>query len=134
MASWADLYDPDLLAEIQRGLVLHLDPDRLLNEGATCTVNAFDRVQGQHFFLCLSVTREQSDWTPLFTNATADRIALPTAGRYGHPKWQAGVFHFYPGQIWSASAQGLANAAARAHDKSRSGSRNGIDPARIPHV
>lgn len=134
MATFAQLYDPDIPNEIQPGLVLHLDPDRLLQDGASHTVDALTRVQGQHFFLCLSVEQGLSKWVPLFTTATADRLELPAQGRHGHPKWCGGVFHFYPSQVWTATPQAIANAAARAHDKSRAGSRNGIDPALIPRV
>ena len=134
MPTFAQLYDPAIPNEIQPGLVLHLDPDRLLQDGACHSVSNAARVQGQHFFLCIAIEHGTTKWVPLFTNASADRLELPKQGRYGHPKWCGGVFRFYPGQVWSASSQVVANAAARAHDKTRSGTRNGIDPSLIPNA
>lgn len=134
MAKWADLYDPDLLTDIVVGLVLHLDPLRLEQEGATCTDPPGVRVQGQHFFLCVSVAGNTSRWVPLFTEANAGRISLPEAGRRGHVKWAKGPFHFHPAQVWTATAQAIANAAARAHDKTRRANRNSIDQQHVPKV
>jgi len=132
MPSFTQLYDPDLPGEIAPGLALHLDPDRLLKDGATHTYTEQTRVQGQHFFLCVAASGGATKWVPLFTNGSAKRLALPAVARYGHPKWCQGVFHLYPDQIWTASPQAVANAAARAHDKSRKGSRNGINATLIP--
>lgn len=98
------------------------------------TADEATRVQGQHFFLCIEVGHDSSRWIPLFTNANPGRVELPKSGRSGHPKWVHGTFHFHPGQVWLASHAAVANAAARAHDKTRRGSRNAIDPASIPQV
>lgn len=134
MTSSNKLFDPDLASEIAPGLALHLDPDRLLAEGATFTGDPVFRVQGQHFFVCIEAGGGSSRWAPLFTNANTGRVLLPHEGRAGHPKWVKGVFHLHPGQIWTASPDAVANAAARAHDKSRKGTRNTMDPTRIPKL
>lgn len=132
MPSFSQRYDADILSDIAPGLALHLDPDRLLKDGARHTYTQATRVQGQHFFLCVFANDSETKWVPLFTNASTRRLALPAVDRYGHSKWCQGVFHLYADQIWTASPQAIANAAAQAHDKSRKGSRNGIAPARIP--
>lgn len=134
MADWAKLYDPDLIQDIAVGLSLHLDPQRLEQEGALCTDPPGVRVEGQHFFLCIEVSGNTSKWVPLFTAANAGRLPLPETGRAGHSKWVRGTFHYHTAQVWSASAQAVANAAARAHDKSRRGTRNTLAAANVPKV
>ncbi len=134
MAKWSDLYDADLLNDIVVGLVLHLDPERLADEGATCTDPPGVRVEGQHFFICISVDGQNSRWVPLFTDPNTGRVALSKDDRVGHPKWIRGTFHYHSAQIWSATAQAVANAAARAHDKSRRGTRNLIAPQHVPNL
>lgn len=134
MVAWEKLYDPDLIGEIAVGLSLHLDPNRLEQEGATCTDPPGVRVEGQHFFLCVEVSNTHSKWIPLFTAPNTGRIALPSDGRQGHSKWVGGEFHYHPAQVWTATPAAIANAAARAHDKSRRGSRNTIAAQHVPKV
>lgn len=134
MATWQELFDEHLATDVAVGLVVHLDPDRLLQEGATHTADEVTRVQGQHFFLCIEVGEGFSRWVPLFSNSTPGRVELSQQGRSGHQKWIEGKFHLHPTQVWSASPTVIVNAAARAHDKSRRGSRNAIDQASIPKV
>jgi len=134
MAGGAATYDKNLTKDIAVGLVLHLDPDRLEKDGGTYNCPPETRVQGQHFFLCVEVNEDQSKWLPLFTNAGPGRIALTTEGREGHEKWVDGTFHYHPGQVWSAPSKAVANAAMRAHDKSRRGSRNTLDPESLPEL
>lgn len=134
MVDWGKLYDPDLLSEIDVGLVLHLDPTQLVKEGATCTVDSDIRVEGQHFFLCVEKSILVSKWIPLFTSNGPGRIALNNSGLKGHPKWVATKPHYHPAQIWTATNEAVAHAAARAHDKSRNGSRNTVPLADVPTI
>src|SRR5437016_4897991 len=110
MATWQQLFDPNLAADIAVGIVVHLDPDRLLQEGATHTADDATRVQGQHFFLCIEAGPGVSRWVPLFTNNNPGRVELPQQGRSGHYKWVQGTFHLHPAQVWSASPAAIANA------------------------
>ena len=134
MVAWEKLYDPDLVQDIVVGLSLHLDPQRLEQEGALCTDPPGVRVEGQHFFLCIETSGDTSKWVPLFTAANAGRLPLPKVGRAGHPKGVNGTVHYHTAQVWSASAQAVANAAARAHDKTRRGTRNTLATAHVPKV
>lgn len=134
MADWSKLYDQDLLVDIVVGLVLHLDPNRLAQEGATCTDPPGVRVEGQHFFLCVEISSGSSKWIPLFTARNAKRNQLAADGRQGHQKWVGGTFHYHPAQIWTATPTAIAIAAARAHDKSRRGVRNTIAVQYVPRV
>lgn len=127
-------YDKYLLNEIAVGLVLHLDPDRLEADGASYNCPAEARVRGQHLFLCVAINDAQSQWLPLFTNAAPGRVALSSEGRKGHGKWVDGDFHYHPGQVWTGSAKAIANAAARANDKSRRGRRSTLDAANVPEL
>ena len=134
MATQRSLHDPDLEADIAVGLVLHLDPKELTIRGATYTCDPTHRVQGQHFFLCVSVNGAQSRWLPLFTRSGTGRHSLARGSRTGHAKWTGGSFHYRPGQVWSASSAAVVKAAARAHDKTRRGSRNQLAAEEVPTV
>ncbi len=132
MADWNKLYDPDLATDICVGLVLHLDPDRLEAEGGTYTCAPHEKVLGQHFFVCLEAGPHVTRWFPLYTNAGPGRIQLSHEGSSGHPKWVGGDHYYHSAQVWTASRQAVANAAARAHDKTRRGSRNMVAVAHVP--
>ena len=116
MVNWNQLYDPNLVADICVGMVLHLDPDRLEAEGGTYTCDAAAKVVGQHFFVCLEAGASVTRWLPLYTNPGPGREQLSHAGSSGHPKWINGAHYYHPAQVWVASRQAVANAAARAHD------------------
>lgn len=126
--------DRSLGKELAPGLVVHLDPEELLVQGATHTVDEAHRVQGQHFFLCVEVQDDTCRLVPLFTNDNPGRLPLSTEGRSGHEKWANGTFHYYPNQVWSATRGSVVAAAAKAHDKSRSGFRNALSAEFLPEV
>jgi hypothetical protein len=126
--------DRSLRQQLARGLVVHLDPDELLKNGATHTATPDTRVQGQHFFACLGVEGESCRLLPLFTNAGPNREELPREGRVGHAKWTEGTFHYYPNQVWTAAKSAVTMAAAEAHDKSTRNARNSIAPAALPEA
>ena len=132
MVNWNQLYDPNLVVDICVGMVLHLDPDRLEAEGGTYTCDAAAKVVGQHFFVCLEAGASVTRWLPLYTNPGPGREQLSHAGSSGHPKWINGAHYYHPAQVWVASRQAVANAAARAHDKTRRGSRNMVGVAHVP--
>jgi len=110
--------------QIDRGLVLHLDPDELEALGATYTCPADFRVKGGHFFLCISANDDCGLWVPMYTNAGVGRRELNSAGRSGHPKWTQGKFHFHPAQLWSATHHAVLRAGCAGSDLSTPENRN----------
>lgn len=128
------LYDTDIRNDIAVGMVLHLDPDVLEKEGGTFTCDPAFRVQGQHFFVCVSVNGDASRWLPLYTNPGDGRALLDPKAKKGHPKWQQGQHFWHEEQVWEAGANAIYLAAGRAHDKSRKGTRNTIAAASVPNV
>jgi len=121
-------------AEITPGLVLHLDPDTLAAQGATCTCTVGQRVQGGHFFLCLEVEGELAVWVPLYSNDGVGRSQLSANGRSGHRKWTTGTFYWYHGQVWRAPHPAVVAAADAGGDMSRAGSRNKLAQASLPKL
>ena len=110
--------------EIDRGLVLHLDPDELEACGATYTCLGEFRVRGRHFFLCVGANDDCGLWVPMYTNAGVERKELNSAGRSGHPKWTQGRFHYHPAQLWSATHNAVLRAAHASGDLSAPQNRN----------
>ena len=49
------------------GLVLRMDPDELLKQGATCSCAEHEAVHAQHYFLCIESDASGGFWVPLFT-------------------------------------------------------------------
>jgi hypothetical protein len=120
--------------EISPGLVLHLDPDVLEKLGGTFTCEPALRVQGGHFFVCLAANATSSHWLPLYSNPGVGRELLPSQGRTGHPKWTQGTYYWHEEQTWTASAAAIVDAAVAGGDRSRPGSRNRLDPGRLPKI
>lgn len=107
------------------GLVLHLDPDTLLDHEATCSSPHPYRVNAPHFFVCVDVRGiDSACWVPLFSNPGPGRRRVPGGGRDGHPKWVDSIVHWHKWQMWCASNTSVRRAAADGWDQSRPGSRN----------
>ena len=120
--------------ECVRGLVVHLDPERLIAEGGTYTCSDARRVRGGHFFLCLSAADSRGSWLPLYSNNGPGREALPTRGRVGHPKWTQGTFYRHGGQLWEASNRAIVDAAETGNDLTAPGNRNTLSEESIPRI
>jgi hypothetical protein len=123
--------DP-LAADIGPGLVLHLDPDTLEDEGATFTGAPENRVEDFHFFVCVSHWDGAGEWLPLFPRPGTGRIKLPAEGRNGHRKWTEGSSYYHRDQLWSASDAAVKAAAKAGGDLSKPGQLNRLDPALLP--
>ena len=118
-------YDQDILAEIDAGLVLHLDPDVLEKEGSTYKCKREHRVQGVHLFLCLGKAPNESFWTPLYSREGNGRVILNTAAKRGHANWRARTSYVQEDEIWFIKRpHAVYLAAGKAEDKSRKGNRN----------
>lgn len=121
-------------SEITSGLVLHLDPDELMSRGGTYTCADALRVQGGHFFACLSVAGGIGRWLPLYSKPGFGRQELSVIGRKGHAKWTGGTFFWHQDQVWSATNAAVVPAAAAGRDMSRKGARNTIAVAELPEL
>lgn len=121
------MYDVD---EIDSGLVVHIDPDVLEQNGGTYTGAKERRVQGRHAFLIMKREGEKVQLAPLFTNNGPSRHPISTSGRTGHPWWVKGIFYWHEFQVWSASAEAVVTASAT--DLSTPTSRNRLAAQLIP--
>ena len=119
-------------AEIQRGLVLYLDPETLLVKGAVCTSPRKKQVVGKHRFVVVSAENGDITLMPLYSRSSGERIEIPKFGRRGHPQWTQGEAFAYPRQIWRADAATIVAAFYAAGDLSTSGTRSTVLEAYIP--
>ncbi len=120
--------------EIRPGIVLHLDPETLLAQGAIYSCDDDRRVIGCHFFLCIEVTGECGRWLPLYSRDGFGRVRLSQLGRSGHSKWVTSECHFHEDQVWRATHQAVVAAARVGHDFSEPGRRNRIAVESLPDV
>lgn len=123
-----------LPAEITVGLVLVLDPDVLVAEGATHTSNESTRVRAPHFFVCVAhdPITSHGRWMPSFSSDGTSRIKIPDERKLGHEKWRNPTSFLHPNQVWDVPDSAIAKAARAAKDLSRQGARNGVtDAARL---
>lgn len=126
--------DKDIVADIGPGLVLHLNPKRLLATGAKVTGPAATWVEGDHFFLCVGLDGKRSRWVPLLSNPGKDRVLVSPEGRSGHEKWTGGTFHFHTNQIWTVGADAVVRGAEDGKDQSQAGARNRLSAEFVPEV
>jgi hypothetical protein len=121
-------------SEISVGLVLHLDPDALAQHGGEFSCPEQRRVRGGHFFVCLKVRGDRSDWLPLYSRPGLYRLPLPMTGRAGHEKWTRAECYYHAEQTWTASASAVAAAALAGEDRSTPRRRNRIGSAHLPNI
>lgn len=121
-------------AELVPGIVLHLDPETLMAERGSYTCSDEVRVQGGHFFVCLSMDGDVGSWLPLYSKPGVGRVKLTSDGRTGHPKWTDAPNYWHRDQVWTAPSSAVIAAAAAGGDMSRAGSRNLLDPHLLPAV
>jgi len=118
--------------EICRGLVLHLDPDALIENGATCDMPEANQVRYPHFFICIEAGEIETLWVPAFSREHYGDISID--GRHGHRKWVQGSCWCNPLHIWRASRRAIVVAARQGKDKTTAASRNRVDEASLPRV
>jgi hypothetical protein len=114
------------------GLVLRLDPDALLNEGARCSCDLDLAVKAQHFFLCIASDAKEAFWVPLFTGPRVGSREIPSSAKTGHPRWSTGSSHYAPDQIWRASHKATQRAANVAHDQTTPKTANTVAAPAVP--
>ncbi len=118
--------------EVQPGLVLHLDPDVLEEEGGRYTCSRDRRVRGPHFFLVTGRDEQEVVVLPLYTEDGVGRVELGRRGRTGHFKWVRGKSSYHPEQIWAVPVDAVVLAADAGGDLSTSTMRNRLAVGEIP--
>ncbi|MGA3057597.1 MAG: phosphatidylglycerol lysyltransferase domain-containing protein [Candidatus Limnocylindrales bacterium] len=118
-------------SEMAPGLVLHLDPEELERRGGMYSCPRAFRVEGGHFFVCLSVSGVMATWLPLYSRDGPGRTLL-VGSRTGHPKWTHATTYYHSGQVWTADAAAIAAAALAGGDLSTPASRSMLEPADLP--
>ena len=116
------------------GLVLRMDPDELVREGARSSCAEHEAVHAQHYFLCIEANARDGLWVPLFTGPRMGTKELPKAARSGDPRWQGTATHYDPEQVWRATHKAAQRAAAAAHDSSSGKLPNRISVEAVPAV
>ena len=108
--------------EIRPGLALFLDPDFLLARGASYTGQEQGRVRGPHYFVCVSVVGDASEWVATSSHPALGRILIRR--KSGHPGWVKPPSYADLWQVWTATNDAVTRAALAAGDASAPGARN----------
>lgn len=116
------------------GLVLRMDPDELIREGATCSCAEHEAVHAQHYFVCIEANARDGLWVPLFSGPRVGTKELPKVVRSGDPRWLGSGAHYDPAQAWRATHKAVQRAAAAAHDSSSGKLPNCISSEAVPAV
>jgi hypothetical protein len=107
--------------ELREGLVLRLDPRRLLELGSDATGPGRYRASGPHYFICVGVSADLSDWVA--TSSKWERDRLWVRRKWGDPDWVRSETYADPFQVWTVSYVHLLRASLGA-DRTRAGHRN----------
>lgn len=112
--------------EIERGLIVHLDPKVLAGGGSEATVKTGHAVKDPHYFLVLSVDSNESNCIamPLFSESGRDRELLDENLKSGCPKnWKGQASYIFRWQVWRIPLTSIE--AASGADESEATTRRG---------
>ena len=107
--------------EIDRGLVMRFDPEKLRERGAAPTCPPVHAVQGAHYFVCLGRCGVWSVWVPAFSRHRPGRTPLGYKG--GSRDWTDQPSFVDLEQLWVVPDEVLAPASAGV-DRTVRGNRN----------
>jgi hypothetical protein len=107
--------------EVRDGLVLRMDPGRLLAAGIIPTGPTRFRADGPHYFVCVGVHRGMSDWIACSSKWSPDRLKVRR--KWGDSDWVRSDTWADPYQVWTGAHNDL-RYAALGIDRSTRGSRN----------
>ncbi len=116
------------------GLILHLDPDTLLKNGATYTCEADLAVKDHHFFVCIAADPKGGVWVPIYSVGGAGRVEIKAENKQGHAKVTSGSSYYHPAQAWRASHKAVQLAARAAKDQSTPKEPNMVLAAHVPKL
>lgn len=95
------------------GLVLNLDPDELLANGAQFTCAEDESASTPQFFACLAADAKQGLWVPLYSGPAPGRKGIAGTVKSGNPMWTRSPSFYHPGELWRASHKAVQRGAAR---------------------
>jgi hypothetical protein len=107
--------------EVRPGLVLSLDPARLVELGVAPTGPDRFRARNPHYFVCVGVNGSDGDWIP--TSSRYERDRLPVFRKWGSSAWVLPDTYADPYQVWTIPFQVLRRASLGI-DHTQRGARN----------
>ena len=116
------------IQEIRKGLVVFLSPGILQAEGAKWFPPSGSPIEGDHYFLCIEVTENETYWVPLSSKSGENRISVPFSQKRGHNAWVSTPTFALAGQYWSVTRAVIAKAASVAEADSEPKNRNCVLP------
>lgn len=107
--------------EIERGLVIRFDPEKLGAHGAAPDRRPARAVQGLHYFVCIGPCGPWSVWVPAFSRHRPGRI--PLGYKAGSLNWTGQESFVDLEQMWVVPDEVLSPASAGV-DRTARGNRN----------
>jgi hypothetical protein len=107
--------------ELRPGLVLLLDPARLVEAGVTPTGPDRFRARGPHYFICVGVNAGDSDWIATSSQEECDRLEVHR--KWGLSGWVLPATYADPYQVWTVPF-GVLLRATLGFDHTQRGCRN----------
>ena len=96
-------------SEVRSGLVLFMDPNVLVDEGAV--LGGFGRpIDTPHYFICIATDGSTSSWVAASSHNGPCR--LPVTRKSGHPGWVGRATFVVPFHVWTAPFEAVALASA----------------------
>src|SRR3954447_13311158 len=108
--------------EVRAGLVLRMDPLRLLDHGAEATTDGRGRIWTTHWFICIDRRGDVSDWIATSSKWSPGRA--PVRRKWGQVAWVAAPTFADLYQVWTVPSFLGIRAAAAGIDPSGPGLRN----------
>lgn len=122
------------LCEIKPGVVVFLDPEKLVEFGANCLYPNSDRFEGIHPLVCVSDNGHESVWVVLSSKNRFNRtLRIPAFIKRGHFSW-TGQDSFVYGfdHVWRGP--NLAFQEASHKDRSVPSMRNSVAVEYLPSI
>lgn len=114
------------------GLVLNLDPDELLGQGAEYTCAEDDSTATPQYFVCIEADARQGLWLPLYSGPAPGRKGVAGTVKSGSPQWTRSPSFYHPGELWRASHKAVQRSALAARDRSTPKLPNTLALAALP--
>lgn len=105
--------------EIRPGLALFMDAEALVAAGASYTGQEYGRAHGPHYFVCIALGPDVSDWVATSSHPALGRILVRS--KSGHPGWVSRPTYADLWQVWTATSDAVRHAAVAGGDASERG-------------
>ena len=110
------------LSEVRVGLVLRMDPHRLLEYATEVTTDERFRACDPHWFICVGRDGDQTDWVATSSKPAPERTRITR--KWGHPTWREPPTFADLYQVWRVRTFLALRAATLGVDNSFPGARN----------